>query len=123
MLSACNKTLRATLNRLVSLGAHIFNGAEMNRSARKLIAFGVLTLFFRQVPTAAQSFFNANPDAHEVLGEFSSPAPLDDGTRSISNPAGMEIGVRNSLPAQMVDATLACSLLAGVLKPKVFLGR
>jgi len=96
MLSACSKTLRATLNRLVSLGAHIFNGAEMNRSARKLIAFGVLTLFFRQVPTAAQSFFNANPDAHEVLGEFSSPAPLDDGTRSILNPAGMEIGVRNS---------------------------
>jgi len=29
----------------------------------------------------------------------------------------------NTLPAQMVDATLACSLLAGVLKPKVFLGR
>jgi len=27
------------------------------------------------------------------------------------------------VPAQMVDATLACSLLAGVSKPKVFLGR
>src|ERR1039457_5258080 len=27
------------------------------------------------------------------------------------------------LPAQTVDATLACSLLAGVWKPKVFLGR
>ena len=31
--------------------------------------------------------------------------------------------VRKSLPAQMVDATLACSLLAGVSKPKVFLER
>jgi hypothetical protein len=31
--------------------------------------------------------------------------------------------VRLTLPAQMVDATLACSLLAGVSKPKVFLGR
>ncbi len=28
-----------------------------------------------------------------------------------------------SLPAQTVDATLAWSLLAGVWKPKVFLGR
>jgi hypothetical protein len=27
------------------------------------------------------------------------------------------------VPAQMVDATPACSLLAGVSKPKVFLGR
>jgi hypothetical protein len=27
------------------------------------------------------------------------------------------------MPAQTVDATLACSLLAGVWKPKVFLGR
>ena len=27
------------------------------------------------------------------------------------------------LPAQTVDATLACSLLAGVWKPSVFLGR
>jgi hypothetical protein len=35
-------------------------------------------------------------------------------------------GVLNSrltLPAQMVDATLACSLLAGVAKPRVFRGR
>jgi hypothetical protein len=30
---------------------------------------------------------------------------------------------RIALPVQMVDATLACSLLAGVSKPKVFLGR
>jgi hypothetical protein len=28
-----------------------------------------------------------------------------------------------TLPAQMADATLAWSLLAGVSKPKVFLGR
>ena len=30
---------------------------------------------------------------------------------------------RKCVPAQAVDATLACSLLAGVWKPKVFLGR
>ena len=30
---------------------------------------------------------------------------------------------RKPVPAQAVDATLACSLLAGVWKPKVFLGR
>ena len=30
---------------------------------------------------------------------------------------------RFAVPAQMVDATLACSLLAGVRNPKVFLGR
>jgi len=30
---------------------------------------------------------------------------------------------RSALPAQTVDATLAWSLLAGVSKPKVFLGR
>src|SRR5665213_2621792 len=30
---------------------------------------------------------------------------------------------RKVLPAQAVDATLACSLLAGVWKPKVILGR
>jgi hypothetical protein len=29
----------------------------------------------------------------------------------------------NAVPAQTVDATLACSLAAGVWKPKVFLGR
>ena len=31
--------------------------------------------------------------------------------------------VRFALPVQTVDATLAWSLLAGVSKPKVFLGR
>ena len=30
---------------------------------------------------------------------------------------------REGVPAQTVDATLACSLLAGVWTPKVFLGR
>jgi hypothetical protein len=30
---------------------------------------------------------------------------------------------RKAVPAQAVDATLACSLLAGVWKPKVILGR
>jgi hypothetical protein len=30
---------------------------------------------------------------------------------------------RKVVRAQVVDATLACSLLAGVWKPKVFLGR
>jgi hypothetical protein len=31
--------------------------------------------------------------------------------------------VRKTVSAQTVDATLACSLAAGVWKPKVFLGR
>jgi hypothetical protein len=46
-------------------------------------------------------------------------------------PYGEKIDIRflpdktteKSVPAQAVDATLACSLLAGVWKPKVFLGR
>jgi hypothetical protein len=37
--------------------------------------------------------------------------------------ASMIASIRLPLPAQMVDATLACSLSAGVWKPKVFLGR
>jgi hypothetical protein len=35
----------------------------------------------------------------------------------------LEPTFRLALPAQTVDATLVCSLLAGVAKPRVFLGR
>jgi hypothetical protein len=38
-------------------------------------------------------------------------------------PVSVAATCRKTVPAQTVDATLACSLLAGVWKPKVFLGR
>ena len=48
---------------------------------------------------------------------------MDKSAQKVFDRADIVRDVRFTLPAQMVDATLARSLLAGVSNPNVFLGR
>ena len=55
----------------------------MNSSTGKLIGFGLLTLFFRQIPTEAQSLFVVNNQAHDILCEPSGIALSEDDPKSV----------------------------------------
>ena len=57
----------------------------MNSSTGKLIGFGLLTLFFRQIPTEAQSLFVVNNQAHDILCEPSGIALSEDDPKSVSD--------------------------------------
>jgi hypothetical protein len=64
----------------------------------------------------ARDLININPNFHQVLLVNSSCGKESASTAII---LAHELGRR----AQWIDATLACSLAAGVLNPKVSLGR
>jgi len=80
---------RAGLSRRVDLGNLNAAVANMNGSTSKLVAMGVLALFFRQIPTAAQSFFDASNRASNVLFDPSGIAFLDESPKSVSDTPGM----------------------------------
>jgi hypothetical protein len=88
----------------------IFGGLRQEDGVEVGGVWNIEALGFRRVPIKLPVDILAQ---HLGGNEVISVTPLCASVRSC----------RNCVPAQTVDATLACSLLAGVWKPKVFLGR
>jgi hypothetical protein len=67
----------------------------MDRSTRKLITFGVLSFFLLQIPTAAQSLFDVDNRAHDVLPEPSGIALADEDPESMLRTSGKVAAIRH----------------------------